>query len=691
MSADQEFLKKIVAAVEENLSDEKFGVSELAERMNMSRSNLLLKVRKATQQPVTHLIREVRLRRGMELLLTTSLNVSEVADKVGFGSTSYFIKCFRERYGYPPGEALVHQEELEKNAAPIEETMANLAPPPKPRTGLWVVASIVVVTALATLTYRWLTPTETPSIPSDKSVAVLPFKNDSADSSNLYLINGLMEATLNNLQRFEDLRVVSRTTSEKYRNTTKSAPEMAAELGVSYFVEGSGQRMGDQILLNIQLIDARADRHLWAKQYRREVRDIFDLQREIAENIATEIKVIITPEVKGRIEKKPTNNAEAYDLYLQGRDLFFSNNRDNLFKALDLYNRAIQLDPEFALAYADAGMIYYYLDAFQTTKQHNGQLQQYADKALLYDPRLAEGLIAKALFYLSNEEYQLAAPYLEKALEYNPNSGMVIGFLSDLYNLYTPNTAKYLAVAIKGVNLQRGSTDSVDLGNKYLHLANALVQAGFFEEALTRINTSLQYNPTNSYAEWVKVGVLHTQEHDMKKTRDRLLALYEADTTRVHILQEVAKAYYILRDYPTALVYYEKLIAFKKKYGLAVFPHADIDIAVTLDHLGRKKEAEAYLASYKATIDKDKSSYKNLITCMYDAWVGNEKLAIQELRDFGQTEHFQYWSLLIENDPVVDKIRDNPEFKNVMKELKAKFWESNRQLRIEYPPSEIPQ
>lgn len=684
MSADQEFVQKIVAIIEENISDEKFGVSELADKMNMSRSNLLLKVRKATQQPVTHLIREIRLRRGMELLLSTSKNVSEVADLVGFGSTSYFIKCFRERYGYPPGEAILHGQEQTKEPAPALKG--------KNRKALLISMGIFVAIVAGALTYALkFSSLAFDQHRAEKSVAVLPFKNDSGDSTNLYLINGLMEATLNNLQRFEDLRVISRTTSEKYRNTSKSAPEMAAELGVNYFVEGSGQRMGDQILLNIQLIDARADRHLWAKQYRREVRDIFDLQREIAENIATEIKVIITPEVKDRIEKKPTNNAEAYDLYLRGRDLFFSNNRDNLFKALDLYNQAIALDPEFALAYADAAMVYYYLDAFQTTKQHNGQLQQYADKALLYDPRLAESLIAKALFYLSNEEYQLAAPYLEKALEYNPNSGMVIGFLSDLYNLYMPNTGKYLAVAIKGVNLERGSTDSVDLGNKYLHLANALVQAGFFDEALTRINTSLRYNPNNSYAEWVKVGVLHTKEHDMVKTRDRLLALYEADTTRVHILQEVAKAYYIVRDYPTALVYYQKLIAFKKKYGLAVFPHADIDIAVTLDHLGRKKEAEAYALSYKATIDKDKSSYKSLITSMYDAWLGDGPKAIQELRDFGQTENFQYWSLLIENDPVVDKIRDLPEFEEVMKELKSKFWESNRQLRIKYPASEIPE
>src|SRR5690606_34887147 len=138
----------------------------------------------------------------------------------------------------------------------------------------------------------------------EKSIAVLPFKNDSNDSSNVYLVNGLMESTLNNLQQINGLRVVSRTSVEKYRNGTKSIPEMAEELNVSYFVEGSGQKIGDRILLNIQLIEASTDRHLWTKQYRREMRDVFGLQQEIARDIAGKIEVRITPEEAERIGKR---------------------------------------------------------------------------------------------------------------------------------------------------------------------------------------------------------------------------------------------------------------------------------------------------------------------------------------------------------------------------------------------------
>src|SRR5690606_32242311 len=130
-----------------------------------------------------------------------------------------------------------------------------------------------------------------------------PFKNDSNDSTNKYLINGLMEATLNNLQRISDLRVVSRTSAERYRSTVKTIPELADELKVNYVVEGSGQKVGNRILLNIQLIDARRDSHLWARQYEREVTDIFRLQQEIAKDIAKEIQAIVTWEEQKQIER----------------------------------------------------------------------------------------------------------------------------------------------------------------------------------------------------------------------------------------------------------------------------------------------------------------------------------------------------------------------------------------------------
>jgi tetratricopeptide (TPR) repeat protein len=297
-----------------------------------------------------------------------------------------------------------------------------------------------------------------------------------------------MESTLNNLQKIGDLRVLSRTSSEKYRNTTKSIPEMAGELEASYFVEGSGQKIGDQILLTIQLIEGPTDKHIWAKQYRREAKDIFALQQEVAKNIAEEIEVIISPEVKQRIEKIPTENLEAYDSFLKGVDLLNKGGDENLLAAIIHFQDAIKKDNSFAYAYACAGIACYYLDIFKSEKQHLNELGNYADKALLYDPKLAESLTAKAMYYLLRKEYAEALPHLEKGLEYNPNSTQIIGLLADFYTIYLPNTGKYLEYALKGMRLNAGAGDSVSVSYFYLRLGNALAQTGFIDKSLEYID-----------------------------------------------------------------------------------------------------------------------------------------------------------------------------------------------------------
>ena len=198
-----DFIDQVEAIIQANFSDEQFGVSELAEAMNMSRSNLLRKVKKHTQLSASQFIRQFRLKKGMELLRQPPLTVSEVSHRVGFGSTSYFIKCFREYYGYPPGE-------VGKRDAEEEPTKAKFSKPT-----LWTIVVAASLVLLIGLFFLFREKTASDEIELDKSIAVLPFKNESSDSTNVFFINGLMEATLNNLQKIEDLRVISRTSVEK--------------------------------------------------------------------------------------------------------------------------------------------------------------------------------------------------------------------------------------------------------------------------------------------------------------------------------------------------------------------------------------------------------------------------------------------------------------------------------------------
>ena len=167
----------------------------------------------------------------------------------------------------------------------------------------------------------------------EKSVAILPFRNDSTSDENTYFINGVMEEILNNLQRIREIRVISRTSVEQYRNQIKSIPEIARELGVNYIVEGSGQKYGNSFRLRAQLIMAEHESHLWGESFQQkitDVEDIFNIQTKIAESIAEELKAVISPKEKQLIEKLPTTDLTAYDAYLKGKFYMYNATPDDI-------------------------------------------------------------------------------------------------------------------------------------------------------------------------------------------------------------------------------------------------------------------------------------------------------------------------------------------------------------------------
>ncbi|MEQ9308514.1 MAG: helix-turn-helix domain-containing protein [Balneolaceae bacterium] len=849
----EDFISQATSIIEENLGDEQFGVSELAGAMNMSRSNLLRKVKKHTNLSASQFIRQVRLEIAMDLLKEESFTVSEVSYKVGFGSNSYFIKCFREYYGYPPGEvgkskvassdsvassasqrrlvaimftdiqgytSLMQSDEKkgvayrerhrevfnsitkkyngrilqyygdgtlstftsaidavqcgiemqlafkEEPKVPIrigvhtgdiiatdEEIIgdgvnvaARIESMSKPGTvyisdkvydevknqpdlitnslgvhklknvskpmevyavsnyqlggfetsdanrsgrnqNLKWYAAIAAIIVLGIFGYFSEMFSRTTNFDLDselieKSIAVLPFKNESSDSGNVYFINGLMESTLNNLQKIEDLRVISRTSVEKYRNSSKAIPEIAYELGVNYFVEGSGQKVGDQVLLNIQLIEASSDKHIWAEQYTREIGDIFSLQNEVAMKIANAIEAIVTPSELEQIEKKPTENLEAYDLYLQSREPLFTRSTEGLEKAISLLNQAIDYDPEFSSAYADIAISYYFLDLYQAEKRYTEEINTYADKAMLYDSKSDISLLAKALYYMHTEEYRLALPHLEKALEYNPNSFAVLQTLSEFYAGVIPNTAKYLEYALMSLQINSAGIDSTSKSYQYLSLSNAFVQSGFVDEALVYINKSLEHDPNNYYAPYVKAYVLYARDKDIKQTKNILLREWNKDTTRLDILQEVAKLYYYEENYDSAFFYYEKFTTAREAGGLDMYPQEDIKIGVTYEKVGRDDEAAKYFESYAAYCERDQSIYKAASTAVKYAYEGEYDQAIDQLQIFATQENFQYWILLfMDKDPIMKPLSTHPEFDEVMQKIEDQFWKNHNELR----------
>ena len=668
----EDFLSQATAVIVEKASDDQFGVSELAEALNMSSSNLLRKIRSAANQSASQFIRQVRLELAMDMLNETSDTISEISFKVGFGSTSYFIKCFREHYGYPPGK--VGKREPEKNEVSSKERSRNIP--------IWMILTgmLVLVIIIFLFLYDWPTK-DKQDVPPEKSIAVLPFKNESSDTSNLYFVNGLMESTLNNLQKIKDLRVISRSSVEKYRNTDKTIPEIARELNISYFVEGSGQKAGDQVLLNIQLIEASADRQLWAEQYNRKVGDIFALQNEVATKIAAAVEAIVTPAELEQIEKTPTENLLAYDYYLQALDPFLSRTKEGLEQAILIFEKAIKEDPEFAQAYANAAISCYLLDMFQIEKQYTEKINKYADKALLYDSKSAESLIAKAFYYIQIKEYRLALPHLEKALEYNPNSNLAVQMLADFYFRLIPDSDKFLEYALKGVQLNVTANDSVTQSYIYLQLSNALISSGFADEAYKYINRSLDYNAENYYAPHLKAFILFAMDGNIERTRTLLFKEWKKDTTRLDILQDLAKMYYIQENYDSAYFYFNKFVEGRKNSDLDIYVQENAKIALVYKKMGLQTEAESIFSEYSEYCEEDQSIYRSFNMAVKYAYEGKIDLAMEQLRIFSEVDNYQYWFLLFEDEPLLEPLKSYPGYESILQKIKDRFWENQARLK----------
>lgn len=665
------FIEQAEALILENLANEQFGVSELAEALHMSRSNLLRKIKKQTQLSASQFIRQVRLKESMKLLKEDSSTVSEISYQVGFGSTSYFIKCFREQYGYSPGELGKSDVEVE-----IEQIKPNYL-----KLYQWpiIAATSLALILVAIILFNKKDAINEPKI--EKSIAVLPFKNESSDSTNLYFVNGLMESALNNIQKIEDLRVISRTSVEKYRKTDKGIPEIAEELHVNYLVEGSGQRVGDQVLLNIQLINASTDTPIWVEQYSREVEDIFELQNDVAKKIADAIAAVVTPTELEQIEKKPTENLLAYDYYLQALDPYYSRSEEGLEKAISLFEKAIEQDPEFALAYANIAISYYLLEMSQIEKQYTEKINSFADKALLYDSKSAESLVAKAFYYIQTKEYKLALPHLNKALEYNPNSSLAVQMLAEFYSHMLPNTDKYLEYALKGVQLTVAS-DSITQSYTYLQLSNALVSSGFADEALKYINSSLDYNAENFYAPHLKAFILFAKDGNIERTRNLLIKEWKKDTTRLDILQDIGKLYYIEENYDSAYFYFKKFVETREANSLDIYLQENVKIALVYKEMGLDKEAEKLFNDFSEYCEGDQSIYRSVNLVWKYAYEGKINEAIEQLRIFSETENYLYWFLLIEDEPLIKPLKSHPDFEDIMQKIKDRFWKNQAELKI---------
>ena len=403
--AENALLQKLKKEVDDNLTNDQFSVEELARNIGMSRSQLHRKLVMATGQSVSQFIREYRLQLGMELLKLGDLTAAEVSERIGFGSATYFNKCFNEFYGFPPGEVKNKMAENlgePKVFTPVRDVTGESRSSTRSYLKWIAVVSAFIIIGIVYVAIK--DGGENTIDVKDKSIAILPFKNLSEDQQNEYFSEGVIEAIRTGLSQIEEFRVISRTSVEQYRESSKPASEIARELGVATLLEGSIQRNNNQVRIDVRLVDGATEQQVWAKSYDRELADVFAIQSEIAQQVANELNAKLSPEEKTKLSRSDTENPRAYDLYLKGVYEYRTYTNKGIHNAIEILSEAVELDPNYARAHAFLANSYIGLatifGAELSALEALDKGKPLIDKALSLDPGLDEAHMLMGFYHL---------------------------------------------------------------------------------------------------------------------------------------------------------------------------------------------------------------------------------------------------------------------------------------------------
>jgi TolB-like protein/class 3 adenylate cyclase/Tfp pilus assembly protein PilF len=346
------------------------------------------------------------------------------------------------KHGIRVSIANLYTQELGNPAVPEKLMAAQVAAARKKRTALrrrYVGAAALVVAAVAigliVLRHKRPLPTAGSAIP-EKSIAVLPFENRSEDKANAYFADGIQDEILTRLSKIADLKVISRTSTQHYKSAPENLPEIAKQLGVAHILEGSVQKSGDAVRVNVQLIKAANDSHLWADTFDRKLTDIFSVESEVAKAIADQLRAKLTGQEQEVLAAKPTDNPQAYDVYLRGLvyTLKTASTPGTALAAQKYLRDAVRLDSKFALCWARLSLVNsrsYITLNLQPTVALRNEARDAAENAVNLQPNLGEAVMAKGFYhYACLKDYETAARYFEQARQLMPNSSEIAASLA---------------------------------------------------------------------------------------------------------------------------------------------------------------------------------------------------------------------------------------------------------------------
>ncbi|HWN64213.1 MAG TPA: tetratricopeptide repeat protein [Candidatus Binatus sp.] len=541
----------------------------------------------------------------------------------------------------------------------------------------------------------------------DKSIAVLPFENLSDEKENAYFADGMQDDILTNLSKIGDLKVISRMSVMSYRGSgTRNAREIGKALGVATLLEGSVRRIGNRVRVNVQLINADNDEHIWAEDYDRDLTDVFAIQSDLAKKITATLQAKLSPNEKARLDRRPTENPDAYLLFIQAEpyatepDMF----RDDSRKAEQLYEQAIKLDPNFAAAFACLSMVESWAyHTFDRTPARRERARVTADQALRLQPDLPEGHLALGFsYYYGDRDYERALAEFEIAKRGLPNEAqayMAIGAIQRRQGKWTESTA----------NFERATTLDPKNASFLFNLGFSYVAQRNFETADKILDRALVAAPQGFSARALKGVLAILWKGDGKAAEEQLASAAPATdsgglviSTRVWVMtleRKFPEALQAVQQFPGEILdthtgrvpkaFFEGLIYHyqgDKLKAAAAFEHARVDaeqlvhespddaprhalLGEILAALGQKDAAISEGKRATELLPESQDAYDGpqisaALAAIY-AWVGEHDEALGLLDHLLQTPSGITVPLL-KLDPVWDPLRKDPRFEKLV-------------------------
>jgi TolB-like protein/Flp pilus assembly protein TadD len=374
-----------------------------------------------------------------------------------------------------------------------------------------------------------------------QSIAVLPFDNRSNREEDQFFTDGIHDDLLTTIARIGSMKVISRTSVMEYKGTTKKIPEIAKELGVANILEGGIQRSGNQVRINVQLIDAVTDEHLWAQIFDRELtaNNLFAIQSEISRAIAEALEATLSPEEQQRIDARPTENILAYDAYLRGRQLMTTRDSEDLTRATEEFGKAVNLDPQFALAWVGVADSHSLLTEYGTLNREEAILirENAINHALEIDNQLAEAHASLGSLLGSKSRYKEAEEAYKKALELGPNYATAFHWYSNFLKNYPSRANETIALAEKAADLDPRSSV---IGT---NLASAYANRGLISMAERQLLKVIQQDPTFAIAYSALSGLYAFSMGQFDKALTYALKANELDPGNMRYLGDLFNIY----------------------------------------------------------------------------------------------------------------------------------------------------